>query len=133
MTHKRERGFTLIEVMVSLLIFSTAILGLIHAGTENIRSVQIIEQKHIAGIIADNQLILALATQEERQRETATGNVHMAGHDWQWKRTREATQRPGFLKINMSVSLEGEDQVVLSRQAFFRQRGLVGQNAGRRP
>ncbi|HFB54493.1 MAG TPA: hypothetical protein ENJ46_01095, partial [Hellea balneolensis] len=95
--------------------------------------VQIIEQKHIAGIIADNQLILALATQEERQRETATGNVHMAGHDWQWVRTREATPRPGFFKINLAVNLEGEAQVILTRQAFYRQRGVVDTRTAGRP
>ena len=30
-------GFTLVEVLAALLIFSTAILGLMSAGTENIR------------------------------------------------------------------------------------------------
>lgn len=116
--HDNNSGFTLVEVMAALLIFSTAVLGLMHAGTENIRAVQAIEQKHVAGIIADNQLILALTSSEPARLETTRGDVEMAGQEWQWEISREATELAGFTRLIVNVNVQGSDHITLSRTAF---------------
>ena len=56
-----EAGFTLVEVLAALLIFSFAIIGLTHSGTESVRAITILEHKTYAGIVADNRIVQALS------------------------------------------------------------------------
>ena len=56
---QNDSGFSLVEVLAAMVIFTVAILGLSHAGTESIRGAGAIEAKTLGSIIADNQLTLA--------------------------------------------------------------------------
>ena len=113
-----EKGFTLVEVLAALLIFSTAILGLMHAGTENIRAMNAVEQKQIAGIVADNQLILALNNEAPLRRGSQQDSSKMAGREWHWQIRTEQTEEPGFYKLTATVRLQNAEQILLTRTAF---------------
>jgi len=115
---RSEQGFTLVEVMTSMVIFSTAILGLMHASTENIKAVGIIEEKQIAGIIADNQIILALNDDRPLRAGSKTEQVEMNGRNWDWELLVENTDVDGFVKLTMNVRAEDDDRVIISRNAF---------------
>ena len=54
-----DRGFTLVEVMAALMIFSVAIVGLVGVNNQGLRTVNAIEQKMIAGVVADNVIVEA--------------------------------------------------------------------------
>ncbi len=113
-----ESGFTLIEVLMAMLIFSIAILGLLRAGTENIRAVNQVKQKQIAGIIADNQLILAMVGGENLQIGIKQDFTQMSGRDWQWKISTEKTSQAGFYKLTVEVREKNSEQIVIKRTAF---------------
>jgi len=55
----KEDGFTLIEVLAALVIFSIAIVGLTRATTQSVAHTQRLTHKTYASVVADNQLILA--------------------------------------------------------------------------
>lgn len=118
MMQSSERGFTLVEVLVALLIFSIAILGLMRAGTQNIRAVQVAEQKQIAGMIADNQLILALHRQTPLSVGTQSDRVEMAGRNWSWAIRTEETSEVGFFKLTVTIRETDSEQTVLTRTAY---------------
>ncbi|NNC38119.1 MAG: type II secretion system minor pseudopilin GspI [Hyphomonadaceae bacterium] len=113
-----ESGFTLVEVLASLVIFSIAILGLMHAGAENIKAVQLIEQKQVAGIIADNQLILAQTDERGLRVGTSQETVEMNGQKWDWDLRVEETDLDGFLRLVVNVREENQDRILISRTAF---------------
>ena len=116
---KKQAGFTLIEVLVALLIFSTAIMGLMHAGTENIRAVSILEQKQLAGIVADNQLLLALNNSDQSIKPgMQQDSVDMGGRHWLWKIRTEDTGTSGFYRLTITVKQKNSEQVLVSRTAF---------------
>ena len=115
---KKQDGFTLIEVLASLLIFSTAILGLMHAGSENIRAMSVLEQKQLAGIVADNQLLLALNRPAPLRVGTQQDSGEMAGRDWNWRIQTQDTGNAGFFKITISVREKTSEQVLVTRTAF---------------
>ena len=50
----RDDGFTLIEVLASLLIFSLAIIGLTRSSMESVRTASVLQNKSYAAIVADN-------------------------------------------------------------------------------
>ena len=126
MRRRTEKGFTLVEVLAALLIFSTAILGLMHAGTENIRAMSALEQKQIAGIIADNQLILALNNNEPLRRGTRQDVSKMAGRDWHWQILTQETGQAGFYKLTISVREDNSEHTLMTRTAFAS--GIAGAN-----
>ncbi|MBL4853977.1 MAG: type II secretion system minor pseudopilin GspI [Robiginitomaculum sp.] len=115
---KGQAGFTLIEVLASLLIFSTAILGLMHAGTENIRAMSVLEQKQLAGIIADNQLLLALNRPEPPRVGAQQDSGEMGGRDWNWRIQTEDTGTAGFFKLTITVQEKTSEQILMTRTAF---------------
>ncbi len=114
----KNKGFTLVEVLVSLLIFSTAILGLMSAGTQNIRILHAIEQKQIAGMIADNQLLLAQYASLPIQTGTRQGDAQMAGQIWQWQVLTEETTQNGFFKMTAQITQGANESIIVSRVAF---------------
>jgi len=113
-----QSGFTLIEVLASLLIFSTAIMGLMHAGTQNIRAVHILEQKQLAGMIADNQLLLMLYGPQDIKPGTRQDDTKMAGRNWLWKIETSETGTSEFYRVTITVKDEASEQVLISRTAF---------------
>ena len=116
-THSQS-GFTLVEVLASLVIFSTAILGLMHAGAENIKAVQLVEQKQIAGIVADNQLILAQTNERGLRLGTSQDVVEMNGQKWDFELRIEETDLDGFVRLVVDVHEENQDRILISRTAF---------------
>ncbi len=101
-----------------MLIFSTAILGLVKAGTENIKAVNQVQKKQVAGMIADNQLILAIINKENIGVGVRQDFVAMGGREWQWKIRTEKTSQPDFFKLTVEVREKNQEQIVLRRTAF---------------
>ena len=114
----KSAGFTLAEVLIALLIFSIAIIGLMEAGSQNARALSVLEQKQIAGIVADNQLVLALSDTDGVRPGAKSGSLKMSGRDWEWQLRTEATDTPGFFRLVMDVRQSGSQQIVISRTAF---------------
>lgn len=118
MSEKNQKGFTLIEVLMALVIFSVAILGLMQAGTENIRATHSLRQKQIASIIADNQLILAQSSGRPIQKGAKQDVSRMDGQDWDWAITTSATSQLGFYKLVITVREKNSEHVLITRTAF---------------
>lgn len=113
---KNEAGFTLVEVLAALLIFSFAIIGLTRAGTESVRAVSVLEHKTYAGIIADNQLVRARIRPLKLGAET--GQESAAGRDYDWRVETVETDSPNFYRLIVTVNETKQDQVIISRTAF---------------
>jgi general secretion pathway protein I len=113
---QKEAGFTLIEVLVALLIFSIAIIGLTRAGTESVRAVSVLQDKAYAGIVADNQIIRARIRPLKLGVET--GEESVRGKDYDWRIETSETESDGFYRVIVSVNDPENDQMLISRTAF---------------
>ena len=112
----RERGFTLVEVLAALLIFSVSIVGLTHAGTQSTRSAAAIEMKSLASIVADNQLIVARTARLETG--TQSGKSVQMGIGFEYSLITEETEQDGLYRMTVTVNREDEVQVLTTRTAF---------------
>lgn len=121
MTTHKTSGFTLIEVLMSMLIFSTAILGLLKISTENIKNTALIEQKQIAGIVADNVLIAQISRTPDRILDKQNLKK-MAGREWRWRVETQPTERANFFRITVNVYEQGQPQLIVSRFAIVRRK-----------
>ena len=92
-----EAGFTLVEVLAALLIFSFAIIGLTHSGTESVRAITILEHKTYAGIVADNRIVQARL--KPLKIGVSTGEETAAGRNYEWREEISETESRGFYRI----------------------------------
>ena len=113
---KNEQGFTLVEVLAALLVFSLSIIGLTHAGTQSARAVSIISEKSLAGIVADNALIKARI--QPLNLGSAKGEETQMGQIFTYRVTTAQTPVENFYSLNVSVQREGFEQVIITRQAY---------------
>jgi general secretion pathway protein I len=101
-------GFSLIEMVVALGVFSLAALALLNLMGEGVRSALRAETRAFGAVVAENVAVEAVVSREPPSPGTRDGQVQLAGRDWRWTRTVTATQDPGILRIDVSVTDGGE-------------------------
>ncbi|WP_417317571.1 type II secretion system minor pseudopilin GspI [Emcibacter sp.] len=119
-TH-RESGFSLAEVMVALFVFSIAALALIKMGGENIRNLALTEQRTLAGIVAENQLALAVSRKGEIRPGVIKGTEQQDGIDFDWQLQIRPAPDPKIYEIRVRV-LDRENSQELARLIGYRGR-----------
>lgn len=113
---RRQRGFTLLEIMVALMIFATAAVTLTKSLTESARSIGALEERQFADLIAHNVLIDIL---RDGYGNSNSGRESMAGFDFVWQRSVEQTPHPDIRRVDISVSLQTSTDVLATRSAFL--------------
>ncbi len=112
---RNDNGFTLVEVLAALLIFSVAIIGLSRAGTQSVAHTQRLTHKTYASIVADNQLILARMKRAEIG--TTSGVEEAGGRRYDWRVEAVETPQDGLLELRVFVSQD--DNVFVTRRAWL--------------
>ena len=87
----KEQGMTLLEVMVALVIFSTAALALMNSVTLNVRFTHSLSETLQAGWVAENQLAQAQLAQTDFPDAEQVGTETMGGQTWTWHIQRVKT------------------------------------------
>lgn len=99
-----EAGFTLVEVLAALAVFSIAALGLVRVSAENARTAQVLQTRAVAEIVADNALAYVLADPGQLDRATTRDTVRMAGRDWLVEQRVTETGTNGLVQIQVGVA-----------------------------
>ena len=118
---KNDFGFSLIEVLAAMVIFTVAILGLSHAGSESVRGIAAIEAKTLGSIVADNQLTLARF--ERVKAGTRRGETTQMGRKFEWRVETEETPVDNFFQLRVSVLDPNTEAVYVTRMGFVRNTG----------
>lgn len=84
MQNRMSRGFTLIEVMLAMAIFSIAGIALLSVADNNFKNISHLENKVLANWIASNQLVAANLEQKWPPKNNKRGTIEMAGQEWFW-------------------------------------------------
>ena len=114
----RERGFTLIEIMVALTVFSLAALALVRLEGATIRSTGILDSTLLAQVVARNVAIEAVTDTVPPVPGKAEGSVQNGGSDWHWMREIRAIGDGQVMRVDVSVA--DRDGRVLGRLAMVR-------------
>jgi general secretion pathway protein I len=100
----REGGFTLIELVVALAVFSLAALALLRLEGVSLTSTAHLQNRLIGQIVARNVAVEALSDPEPPTMGLANGEEQNAGRLWRWTRRASAAPGPKLQRIDIAVS-----------------------------
>lgn len=97
-------GFTLIEVMVALAVFSLAALALLRLEGATIRSTALLGDTVVAQMVARNVAIDAVTSARAPALGRAAGVEQNGGRAWRWVRDVRPTGDARILRIDVAVA-----------------------------
>ena len=104
---RREDGFTLIEVLVALTVFSLAAMALLNLAGENTRTAGVVTTRVLAGVVAENQAVTVMASSAPLAPGVASGAETQGGRLWRWTRRVSPTDVAGMMRVDLAVVPEG--------------------------
>lgn len=114
----RREGFSLIELLVALAVFGLAAAALINLTGESTRVAASLEERVLAGVVADNRAVEALAPETPPAPGLSEGVETAGGRPWRWVRSVTATADPDILRVEVRVSAPGADATLAEVTAF---------------
>jgi general secretion pathway protein I len=97
-------GFTLIEMMVALAVFSLAALALIRLEGATIRGTSILDSTLTAQMVARNVAIEAMTDTAPPAIGIAKGVEQNGGRTWTWTRETQPTGDARIVRIDVEVA-----------------------------
>jgi general secretion pathway protein I len=98
-----ENGFTLIEMLVALAIFSLAALALLRLGGATASNSARLNDQAIAMIVARNLAVELLTDPQPPAFGTSAGEIANAGRRWRWTRSVGRSPEARIQQIEIAV------------------------------
>ena len=114
----RQRGFTLIEVMVALAVFSLAAMALLRLEGATIRGAATLDTTLAAGMVARTVAVEAVTDAQAPPPGRTDGRTANGGRDWAWTRIVSSTGDARIVRIDVSV--QAPSGQVLARSTMVR-------------
>lgn len=108
----KQRGFTLLEVMLAMAVFAIAGVALLGVADNNYRHISHIEEQMFANWVASNQLVEVSLDTTWPPKNNRKGKVEMAGRTWYWQQKVIKTANKELRAVNMQVRLNEDDELV---------------------
>ncbi|BBC99929.1 MULTISPECIES: type II secretion system minor pseudopilin GspI [Sphingobium] len=110
-----ERGFTLLEMLVALAVFSLAALALVRLQGVTLRTAADLDSKALGQIVARNLMVEVQSDPVPPSIGDEDGDVDNGGRRWHWSRTVKPTNDQRLLQVDLAVDGQpGASPVVLS-------------------
>lgn len=117
---RRDRGFTLLEVLIALAVLALGLMALIGTTGSAARDSTHLRDKTFATWVGMNELSMLRVAQSWPNDDSLNGDADMGGQKWHWKATMTKTADPGLLRIDIDVTLpDRPDDVITTVTGFM--------------
>ena len=128
-----QRGFTLVEVMVALVIVAVVLPALLMGFNQQADGINYLREKSVAHWVASNKLAETRIQASRSGRlfqGRRSGSAEMLERDWYWWISSEATDVEDFYRVEIKVAdnEEGENQPLATLVAFIA--AAAGESSG---
>ncbi len=110
---RRANGFTMLEVMVALAIFSLAAMALIRLQGFSLRSSSNVIAHEMTWQVARNRMAEILSDPAPIARGETNGTEENGGVQFSWSQNVKATDDARFVRIDLTVTGRDGGQAVL--------------------
>ena len=100
---KQETGFTLIEVLMAMAILAMAGMAMLRLSGDNIRNSAIIEEKMLAGWVAENELTAIRLSKKWPKTNWRKEERELAGRTWHVRFRSVKTTQDDFRAVEVEV------------------------------
>ncbi|HEX8239099.1 MAG TPA: type II secretion system minor pseudopilin GspI [Allosphingosinicella sp.] len=101
-----RNGFTLVEMLVALAIFSLAALALLRLEGATVKTTALLQEQALAQTVARNLAVEALTDPEPPAFGATKGEAVNAGRTWRWSRVVGRSPEPRIQQIHIEVRSE---------------------------
>jgi len=115
----RQRGFTLIEVLVALAVLTIALSAVMRTLSQSIDLTADLRDRNIALWVAQNRLAEHQIRNDWPAQDTTDGTSEMAGREWRWREQVAGTPEPALRRIEIEVRAAHGDQVLAHLVGFL--------------
>ena len=102
-----EQGFTLIEMLVALSVFSLAALSLIRLQAYTTHNAAELEMRVVAQSVVRNRAVEILTDPRPPSLGEQGGTVENGGWQWQWTQDARLTEDQRFIQVDISAREQG--------------------------
>ncbi|MDF0541535.1 type II secretion system minor pseudopilin GspI [Sphingobium sp. H39-3-25] len=115
-----EQGFTLLEILVALAVFSLAAMALIRLQGITVRTAADLDGKAMSRIVANNLMVELQTDPDPPSMGESEGDVENGGRNWHWTRTVAKTDDMRLSRIDLTVSGAGPAGAASQTLTFLR-------------
>lgn len=99
-----ERGFTLLEMLVALAVFSLAALALLRLEGATVRQTGQLDERMLAQLVARNLAVETMTDPAAPAVGATSGAVVNGGRTWRWSRVTSRTPDQRLVRVDISVA-----------------------------
>ena len=117
--NQKQRGLTLIEVMVALLIFGLTGVAVLKATSDNLTGVSQIKDVTVATYVANNRLNQIHIERRWPLEKNAKGEMKMLDRTWYWRQDVSKTEVDDMVQVRVWVSLDSDMKTTITDVVTF--------------
>ncbi len=118
---RRQRGFTLIEVVIALAVISISMAAVINGVGKNISNASYLRDKTMAQWVASNKVNEIYLDDAPLSRNEESGESELAGRTWEWTVDVDDTDVELIKRVEVEVGVKDSDAVLARVTAFIGQ------------
>jgi len=112
------KGFSLIEVIVSLVVLSISILSIYQVIVSNTTSILYLEDRYLAKEVTNNRVALINTMQKPKNETKRTGIMKMGNKVWRWEEVIEMNSSNEFYEYEIIVRREGSNNAIYKTKGY---------------
>ena len=120
---RKTLGFTLIEVLLALSVFSLAGIALLSTADTHFTNLSILENQMYADWVAADQLVEVNLEQTWPPKNNKKGKVELAGREWHWLQKVIQTTDKEMRSVVIEVRLDSDDKLALTSLMTYVSKG----------
>jgi general secretion pathway protein I len=116
---KRNKGFTLLEVMIALLIVGLSLMAVAGKMIQMLNAANTMRDRTYASWIAHNKIAEMRLANVVPEVSASSGEVDYAGTEWAWRAVVSETGVENLYRVDVTISFPGQDPLMRPVTGFI--------------
>jgi general secretion pathway protein I len=116
---KRERGFTLIEVLIALMVISISLVAIAGEMISMLNAANTMQERTYASWIAHNKITEMRLANVVPEVSTSSGELDYANREWAWRAVVSETGVENLYRVDVTISEPGGEPLMRAVTGFI--------------